>query len=394
MNRPFVALLAALFAGGVAASPIRTLLPAYVEGVLRQPPFLTSVLLAIQLGTGGAFALLAGSVAARFGQRATVLCGLMTPLVGASLFVMGAPPLLVLAALLWGVAGGFQSAGGQSFMIAAVRKERLGTASAAYFVSSTAASAVGAYAAGVAADRLGYRVVAAGAAALGATALALAWRFLPAFAESAPATATTKRSGAYSDLLQRPEILALCAVRYFPTVAWGAASLTIPLLLFRLGGGAAATVGAYGTVSLLCATGAQLATGRLVDLRGSVRPLLAPLTGAIIVSAALAALAVQAGAFYPLFAAGTLWTMSAWGLSTTMPPLIRELSAPLPDGRDRLVGLAHLMWSAGMLTGTLAAGLLIELSPVGPLLLALGCLLVTFAVAVWVTTVRRELAGA
>jgi MFS family permease len=311
---------------------------------------------------------------------------------------MGAPALLVAAALLWGVAGGFQSAGGQSFMIAAVRKERLGTASAAYFVSSTAAGAVGAYVAGLAADHYGYRAVAIGAALLGATALGVAWRFLPSFVEPGATPAATptadRKTGAYADLLQRPQILALCAIRYFPTVAWGAASLTVPLLLFRLGGGAAATVGAYGTVSLLCATGAQLATGRLVDVRGSVRPLLAPLTAAIIGAAALSAFSVQSGAFYPLFAAGTLWTMSAWGLSTTMPPFIRELSASLPEGRDRLVGLAHLMWSAGMLTGTLAAGFLIEIAPVAPLLLALACLLVTFAVAVWATAVQRELVGA
>lgn len=393
MTRPFVALLIALFAGGVAAAPVRALLPAYVEGVLHQPPLLTSVLLAIQLGTGGAFALLAGTVAATLGQRGVVLAGLLTPLCGAALFALGAPAQLVVAALAWGVAGGFQAAGGQSFMIASVRRERLGIATAAYFISSTASGALGAGVAGFAADHLGYRAVAAGSAVLGLTALGLAARFLPPLESGPKVTPAVELSPAsYGDLLRRPEIVALCAIRYFPTVAWGAASLAIPLLVFRLSGNAT-TTGNYGTVSLLCAGAAQLATGRLVDRRsaGGVRPLLAPISAAILASAAGAALAAASGSLAGLFVAGTLWTMSAWSLSTTMPPLIREVGGP---DRDRLVGLTHLMWSAGMLSGTLGAGALLSLAPAAPFVLALGCLAVTCGVAVWANSVRLQVAGA
>jgi hypothetical protein len=72
--------------------------------------------------------------------------------------------------------------------------------------------------------------------------------------------------------------------------------------------------------------------------------------------------------------------MSAWALSTTMPPLIHELGAGRDDGR--LVALTHLLWSAGMLTGTTAAGALVEVHPAAPFALALVCLLVTLAAAV------------
>ena len=186
MNRPFVGLLLTLFAGGVAATPIRTLLPAYVEEALRQPPLLTSGLLAIQLGTGGLFALFAGALAARAGQRAVVLAGLTTPLAGALLLVLEAPPLLVLGAVLWGIASGFHSAGGQSFMIAAVRRERLGSASAAYFLSSTAAGAVGAYAAGWIAEHVSYGVVGLLSASLGTVSLCVAMWLLPSLEDGGP----------------------------------------------------------------------------------------------------------------------------------------------------------------------------------------------------------------
>jgi fucose permease len=79
-----------------------------------------------------------------------------------------------------------------------------------------------------------------------------------------------------------------------------------------------------------------------------------------------------------LFVAGTAWTMSAWALSTTMPPLIHELGVGRDDGR--LVALMHLLWSAGMLSGTVAAGALVDWQPAAPFALAALCLAVTFGV--------------
>ncbi|MGH2355698.1 MAG: MFS transporter [Chloroflexota bacterium] len=389
MNRPLVALLAALFAGGVAAAPVKALLPAYVESVLHQPPLLTSVLLAVQLGCGGLFALAGGAVSDLVSRRAAVLVGLTSALFGAALFAVQAPAALVAIAVLWGIAGGFQSAGGQSFLMAAVSRARLGSATAVYFISSTASGALGAYLAGVAADRWGFYAVTIGAAALALLAFALAAVFLPPLGSDG--AASSRRAGlaawtvgSYGDLLRRSDVLALGALRYFPTVAWGAASLAVPLLVFRHSG-TTATVGLYGMVSLLAASAAQLATGRQVDRlthrsggspAGSPRRLVAPLTTAILLSAVGAALLSRS--LPGLFVAGTLWAMSAWALSTTMPPLIHELGEGRDDGR--LVALTHLLWSAGMLSGTLAAGALVDLHPSAPFVLAAACLVVTLAV--------------
>lgn len=413
VNRPLLALLAALFAGGVATAPIRALLPAYVESALQQPPVLTSTLLSVQLAGGGLFALAGGAVSDLVSRRAAVLVGLTTSLFGAALFLVQSPPLLVAIAVLWGIGFGFQSTGGQSFLISAVSRARIGSATAIYFVSGTASNALGASVAGVAADRFGFRAVAAGAALLGLTAFVLAACFLPPLGAdgrpqdadgrprgSAPAAATRKGSAgawtwrSYADLLRQPDVLALGALRYFPTVAWGAASLTIPLLVFRLSHTATA-VGLFGMVSLLAASGAQLATGRQIDrltrqhgappgapgapgVAGPSGPrrLVVPLTGGILICAAGAML--SSGSLPGLFITGTGWAMSAWALSTTMPPLIHELGEGRDDGR--LVAFTHLLWSAGMLSGTLAAGILIDRHPAAPFALALVCLLITLAI--------------
>jgi MFS family permease len=327
---------------------------------------LTSTILAVQLACGGLFALAGGAVSDLISRRVAVLVGMTTAICGAALFAVRSPALLFALAVLWGLASGFQSTGGQSFLMAAVSRARLGSATAVYFVSSTASAAVGAWLAGTAADRWGFRAVAAGGALLGLGALLLAARFLPPLGSDAtPSSPSSPGRGrkpasdprlvawtwqGYAVLLGRPDVLALGALRYFPTVAWGAASLTFPLLVFRLSQ-SNATVGLYSMVSLLAASGAQLLTGRQIDRLRSARSLVVPLT------------------------------MSAWALSTTMPPLIHELGAGRDDGR--LVAFTHLLWSAGMLSGTLAAGVLVDRLPAAPFLLALACLAVTLAVGGW-----------
>lgn len=414
-------LLALLFAAGLAQAPGRALLAVYVEAVLHQPPLLTSTLIATHLLCGGLFALAGGAVSDVVSRRVAVLVGLTTGIFGSAALVIQAPAALVTVAVVYGLASGFHSTGGQSYLMAAVARRRLGTATAAYFITGTASQAVGAFLAGQAADAVGFAPVGSAAVGLGAFVVLAGALWLPSgearggglttasgsdarrlppaeaaavraamhspgFGSQTPSPATpTPTLAGYGDLLRRPDVLALGALRYLPTTAWGIASLSFPLLIFRAGG-TAGIVGVFGMVSLLAASGAQLATGRAVDrlagrgaTSGSARPLVAPLAAAILVVALGAALM---GTTVPgLFVLGTLWAMAAWALSTTMPPLIHELGAGQDDGR--LVALTHLLWSAGMFTGTLAAGALLDLHYALTFLLAAACLGAALAVALW-----------
>ena len=372
-----------IFAAGVAASPTQALLAAYVDGFLRQPPRLTAAVNAIKMACSAIFALVGGVVADRVGRRAALVIGLILAISGAFLLVAETPWQLLALAVIAGTSAGFVSTGGQSYLLAVSPAQRLGTATAAYFLGRTASQALGAYAAGLAAAFAGFHVVGLTSGGLLVLVALAALRWLPrepvVQRKPAPAQAGWRRwdIAGYSRLLRRADVLALGAIRYFPTTAWGTASLMFPLLVYRLTQ-SEATVGLYGTVSLIAATAAQLATGRAVDRVGA-RVLVVPLCVAILLCAILAA--VLHTATLGLFVTGTLWSMTAWGLSTTVPALMRQLGRGVDDGR--VVALMHTLWSMGMLSGMIAAGELIELTPRAPFLFATGCLVLTCISAVW-----------
>ncbi len=402
-TRRTVVFIGLVFAAGVAASPTQALLAAYVDGFLRQPPRLTAAVNAIKMACSAIFALVGGVVADRVGRRAALVIGLILAISGAFLLVAEAPWQLLALAVVAGTSAGFVSTGGQSYLLAVSPAQRLGTATAAYFLGRTASQALGAYAAGLAAVFAGFHAVGFTSGALLLLVALAALRWLPGAPVGQPKPAPTQGGwgrwdiAGYSRLLRRADVLALGAIRYFPTTAWGTASLMFPLLVYRLTQ-SEATVGLYGTVSLIAATAAQLATGRAVDRVGA-RVLVVPLCVAILLCSILAGLLYTATV--GLFVTGTLWSMFAWGLSTTVPPLMRQLGRGVDDGR--VVALMHTLWSMGMLSGMIAAGELIELTPRAPFLFATGCLVLTCIAAVWFwrltrapepVSARRPLVGA
>lgn len=392
MGSAFYWLVAALVIGGVAGSPIRALLPGYVEGVAHAPPSFTSLLLSIQLAVGGLFALAGGALADRLSRRAIVLLGIPSAIPGALLFSTTEPWVLVLLAVAWGVLTGFQSSGGQSFLLGSVDRARTGTATALYFLTTTLSGAAGAWVGGIVADQFGFAWVAFGGAVLALTGVATGARFLPDLGSD-----STRASGAptvgYRQVLGLPGMWAILMLRFLPTVAWGIASLVIPLYLYRLAGNATVP-GTYALVSLAVASAGQLATGRVIDrgarARGSavalapsgtvpnpLRRLVLVISGALLMAAASTGFATADVA--ALMVTGTGWTTMAWALSTTMPPLMRAVSPP--DAHGRVVGVTHLTWSAAMLTGTTVGGMLVPLDPVAPIIAATTCLALSAVVA-------------
>ena len=315
-----VVFIGLVFAAGVAASPTQALLAAYVDGFLRQPPRLTAAVNAIKMACSAIFALVGGVVADRVGRRAALVIGLILAISGAFLLVAETPWHLLALAVIAGTSAGFVSTGGQSYLLAVSPAQRLGTATAAYFLGRTASQALGAYAAGLAAAFAGFHAVGLTSGGLLLVVALAALRWLPrepvVQRKPAPAQAGWRRwdIAGYSRLLRRADVLALGAIRYFPTTAWGTASLMFPLLVYRLTQ-SEATVGLYGTVSLVAATAAQLATGRAVDRVGA-RVLVVPLCVGILLCAILAAVLHTA----------TL------GLFRYRHPLVHDRLGPLHDG--------------------------------------------------------------
>lgn len=332
------------------------------------------------------FALVGGAIADKVGHRSTLLVGLILAVSGAFLLAVQKPWHLLMLAIIVGISHGFVSTGGQSYLLAVSPPGRLGAATAAYFLGRTASQALGAYAAGLAAVLVGFRTLSLSSAALSTLVALAALRWLPheLTADDRLDRLQTNQPGSYrwsmagyGSLLRRADVLALGAVRLFPTAAWGAASLMFPLLIYRLSE-SEATVGLYGTVSLVAATGAQLATGRAIDRLGA-GTLLVPMCVGILFSSLVAV--VLNTTTTGLFVAGSLWSMTAWGLSTCAPALMRQIGRGVDDGR--VVALMHTLWSIGMLSGTLVAGELVELGTTVPFVFASGCLILTCGAAFW-----------
>ena len=171
------------------------------------------------------------------------------------------------------------------FLISSVKPARIGVATATFFLASTFAGAIGAWAGGVLADASGYPSVGLVGIALAVLALVGAFVFLPeantageqpdsrvisgsgqqARRRDGAASQSDAASVGFSAVLQAPGMWTIVGLRFWPTIAWGIATLAIPLYLYRLAGNATAP-GTYALVSLGVASVGQFVTGRLVDV--------------------------------------------------------------------------------------------------------------------------------
>jgi MFS family permease len=361
-DRALIGLAVAAFLGGMAGAPLQALFPVYVEAELRQRPLVSAELRTALLLLGGLFALPGGALCDRMGRRRTFLIGLTGAVAAGGVFLARDPALLLLLCGYVGLMSGFQTTGGQSYMMAAVPRERLGMASALYFQSGTLGIALGSRLGGPVADAHGFGALGRGMIAVAAAVVLAAAFFLP---DAAPVAGRRSFAlgpllAAYRGILRLPRVRLLLLLRYLPTCYWGAATLVLPLLIFRLTGTKSAAA-LYAAVSLLVAAVCQVLTGRWCDRAGLHRPVRVAAAG-VAISAALTAL--FAGSLVGLYVFGIAGAAAAWSLSTTMPGIIHDVA---PEGEQgTVVGAAHLAWSAGMLSGSLGGGALVEWRPGGP----------------------------
>ncbi len=381
-HRGFIFLCGIVFVVGLVTGPVQMLFPVYAEWFLDETPLFAAMLRALPIGLGGISALIGGTLSDRFGRKPAVLIGMTGAVVVGTLFTTGTP-LFIWGILCYeGIASGFKTAGGQTYLISAVPSERLGWATGLYFISSTVGSALGSAIAGEVIAGIGYPVFGIGATALAGSLFIVACLFLPRLTRhQAPAEDSADRFWtralnvkAYFTLLKRQEFRLLLGLRVFPTYYWGAVNLLMPVLIARIAGVKA--TGYYGAVSLLFAFGCQLAVGRLCDRIGHRVP-------ALVTSLLVTLLAFGVAFFHSSLIAleifGVLGAGAAWGLSTTIPRFINAFTEPHEKGHG--VGLTHLAWSLGFLLGYVASGFLVRLSIQLPFIVAGVSLLFSSGIA-------------
>jgi len=351
--------LALIFTAGMLSGPFSSLLAVYVESQLHQPPTFTATLLSIQLVMAGVFALLGGVVADRVSQKRALLLGQCGIPLAALIFLVHDFRILAPIVLILGTTNGLTAVGGQSYLVASAGAKRLGGFSALYYLGSTMGSALGNLLAGPTAQKYGFATVGAIGFVLAIILVNLTRRLLPEAPPRPRGDSASPRAvlGSYSGLIRQRRIVLLALLRLLPTCFYGTTSLLLPLLIYRLSH-SITTASLFATTNLLIASASQLTTGRMIDRFGPVRPVLFLTT---LLPFAAAATALSATWLPALFVSGIIATSLLWGMSTTMPSLVR-ISVP-SQLQGRTVGLLHLLWSCGMLIGTATGGLLVTQSP-------------------------------
>ena len=361
---PFLLLLAIIFVGEMAAAPGRSLLPVYVEAQLGRLPQFTSALLSAQLLFGAVAAFAGGGLVDALGHKGVMVLGASgLPLVGA-VFLTGSPLALVLLWVYTGFALGVYHIGRQTYIMAIVPGRYLGTATALGFTGLTLGGAFGSLLAAPVVDRYGFRPLGIGASIAAIAVFLLVILAIPV-ARASPGRLRARdmvlrifRSSqsfvGYGSVLRRPGVRLIVLMRFFATSYWAAATLLIPLLIYRAARLPSAAA-YYATASLLFASACQLLAGRLLDRFGCptlVVVLTAMLSGLSMVTAALT------GSLVGLYAAGIVGAGIAWALATATPSVITELAPREEHGRT--LGLTQVATSAGMLLGTQVGGWLVD----------------------------------
>ena len=175
-------------------------------------------------------------------------------------------------------------------------------------------------------------------------------------------------------MLRRREVRLLLGMRFLPTYSWGTVSLLLPVLIARTSG--VRLAGYYGAARDLFAACCQLISGRVCDAVGA-KPTAFVATCLVALSAVLITLNTDSTVL--LFALGVCSAGAAWSVSITMPRLIDEFFATEEKGRG--VGITHLAWSSGFLSGHMVGGRLESVAISLPFAVASGMVVISAILA-------------
>ncbi len=378
-GRPILSLLALQLLSGAVVLPRLSFFPIYLEEQLGYTPLVVSIFALVGQVLGMGAALVGGSLCDFLGRKWTLAMGLGGLALGSLAFVFQAPWLVM---ALGGVAGlglGLRTPAVQSYLIDAAASRRLGLLSAVTNLCFIIGAAAGSLGAGAILDGWGF-------AAFGLALLILSLVAAVGAAVLLPALAGVRGRGAgtlyrsrvgYRGVLRRPNVVVLGVLRFLPTCYYGTATVLIPLLMNRMAE-SKMVVALYATASQVLAAASQLLAGWSADRWGPRWPTMASFVG--LVTAAVG-LALSASHLWGFFVFGILGNCAAWALSTLVPSLVSGMTPAAEHGR--VLGFIHLVWSAGMMVGTMLGGALVEVALPLPFLAAALLNAAGFVVAAW-----------
>ncbi len=352
------ALLLLQFLSGAWMLSQGSFFPIYLEERLQYAPVAIAGVVAIGQACGMLAALLGGGLTDALGSKRVLVLGLLGSVI-ASLVFQTSLPLIV--AVLWGLSGiavSLQTLGGSSYLTRMADPRRLGLFSALYALSLTLGGALGSPAAGRILDTAGagFRLYGlCGLSLLAATAL-LAAILLPGQKTDGRGEGARQALGSMLEMIRRPVVRLLVALRFLPTIYYGMCVVFVPLMINHLAG-SKTTVAIYGTVSLVVASAAQLLAGRAADRFGHRRPTLIGYSALIVAALGLAA---TAGQLWGVFLFGILGLSVAWALATLLFCLVSD-GVPRAE-HGRAFGLLHATWSIAMMCGSMLGGALMRIA--------------------------------
>jgi MFS family permease len=348
MRRLFLLVSAVVFVDTMFFAAVAPLLPHYSDELDLSKTAAGVLTAAYPAGTF-AGSLPGGWLAARWGVKPTLLCGLA--MLGVTSLAFGFANDIVLldaARFVQGVGGAFMWASGMAWLVSASPPERRGE----LIGSALAAAIVGVLfgpVLGGAATVVGPEVVFSGVSLLALALASWAWRIPGVPPEPSPGLPAMLRA------LRRGDVLAGFWLFTLPALCAGVIEVLVPLRLDDLG----ASGVAIGAVFLLTAGVEAVVSpvaGRISDRRGRLVPIRVGLAGAVVFAALLPlpgeAVLVGATVMFAFVALGAFWA----------PAMAMLSDASEAAGLDQALAfsIANLAWAMGHLLGAGGGGALAD----------------------------------
>jgi len=362
LSRPMLVLLLLQLMGGMMLMPHRAFFPIYIQE-LGYGAALISMLSAMGMALSMLASLVGGTLSDRLGRKWTLLLGNVGFILGGLLFLT---PGLGWIGTLWAVSGfcmGLHTLGGQSYLVDSAPSGYLGLSTALYNWGYTLGGALSSPVVGYVLDRWDYGAFGGSLTAFALLAVAINALYLPRLhAPARHSAAGPKALFGYATLARRPIVVLLVAMRFLPTLAYGVATVFLPLLLDSAGA-TKTVVAAYVTVSQAVASLAQVIVGRAADRWGAKWPTLLVYATLVVSVLGTGSLADR---LWAVFAFGTAGAAAAWSLSTLLPGWVAQVTEA--SERGRVLGWIHLWWNVAMMLGSMLGGALYVHAPGLPFL--------------------------